>query len=157
MRGIQTGDTCGKALVQRRELEMVFFQRVLIAVACVAGLVAPAAGAADSVAYLSAPSGNIFVTQATKTLRSQDGMALRPGDRISLLQGSKLTLVYANGCRVTLSGVSTVTIGEMPSCATPSASGQGAGSVSTTSSASTTSDASTMSFSLPPPARRASR
>lgn len=129
---------------------MRYFRRVLIAVACLAGVGPPTAGAADFVASLSALAGNVFVTQATKAVRAQDGMPLRPGDRISLLQGARLTVVYANGCRVTLSGASTVTIGAMPSCATQPANSQAASSQAENS-------VPTISFPLPPPARRASR
>lgn len=100
------------------------FLGVLIAAVGIAGTLAQTASAADAAARLTAANGNVFVTQTTKTVRAQDGMSLYPGDRLALLQGSTLILVYGNGCSVPLSGASTVTIGAMPSCGTQSASAQ---------------------------------
>jgi len=76
-----------------------------------------AAVAATASALIYQLQGQVLVTKTTTTVTARNDMALYAGDRIAAVGGA-VTVVYPDGCRVTVPANSTLSIGAANQCST---------------------------------------
>ncbi len=77
---------------------------------------AAGASAADPSAVLQQPKGRVFVEQTTAMTPARHDMPLYVGNRVVVTAGGGVTVVYADGCTVTLPENSLLAIGGPSQC-----------------------------------------
>ena len=77
---------------------------------------AAGASAADPSAVLQQPKGQVFVGQAATMTPAQHNMPLYPGNRVVVAAGGRVTVVYTDGCTVTLPEKSLLAVGGPSQC-----------------------------------------
>jgi len=87
------------------------------------------AGAAT--ARVAQTAGRVLVTQTTATVPAQVDMPLSTGDRIAVVGSSAATVVYTNGCSVTMPANSMLTVGGVTQCSSAQAQVQTTQAVTT--------------------------
>ena len=68
------------------------------AIVLVAALFAGPAFAAESVGSLSAQEGTVLVNQGEEFVTAADAQALKPGDRVMVMEGGSAAITFADGC-----------------------------------------------------------
>jgi len=75
------------------------------------------ATAAESVGTLSRIEGFAVVSQGAQYVAAREGMALKEGDRLMVLDGGNAIVSFTDGCRYTLADDEVLTIGAASTCA----------------------------------------
>ena len=73
--------------------------------------------AADSVGTLSRIQGVAFVSQGAQYVAGREGMALKEGDRLMVMDGGNAVISFSDGCRYDLADNEVLTIGAASTCA----------------------------------------
>ena len=77
---------------------------------------AAGASAADPSAVLQQPKGQVFIGQTAAMTLARHDMPLYPGNRVVVAAGGEATVVYIDGCTVTLSEKSLLAVGGPSQC-----------------------------------------
>lgn len=77
------------------------------------------ASAAEPVpsATISRVEGNAIASQEARYLPAREGMVLKEGDRLMVLEGGTAVISYADGCQYTLKEMGVLVVQKMSTCA----------------------------------------
>lgn len=75
------------------------------------------ASASEPAGTLSQADGFTVVSKGAKYVEAHEGMALKEGDRIMVMEGGSAVITFADGCQYTLSENELLTIGATSTCA----------------------------------------
>ena len=75
------------------------------------------ASAAESVGTLSRIEGFALVSQGAQYVPAREGMALKEGDRLMVMDGGNAIVSFADGCQYTLTDDEVLTVGATSTCA----------------------------------------
>jgi len=76
-----------------------------------------AAAQPEPVGKIARTQGWAVVSLGTQYVTAAEGMPLREGDRLIVLQDSEVTILFKDGCRLTLSENELLTVRELSTCA----------------------------------------
>ena len=79
-----------------------------------------AASAAEPVGSLSRIEGFAFVSQGAQYVAAREGMALKEGDRLMVMDGGNAIISFVDGCRYTLEDNEVLSLGATSTCAADS-------------------------------------
>ena len=88
--------------------------------ACLTAALATAS-AADSVGTLSRVEGVAGVSQGAQYVKGTEGMKLKEGDRLMVMDGGNAVVTFADGCQYALSDNELLTVGPVSTCASDAA------------------------------------
>ena len=89
--------------------------RALLGASLTLGLAA--ASAAEPVGSLSRIEGFAFVSQGAQYVAAKEGMALKEGDRLMVMDGGNAIISFVDGCRYTLQDNEVLSLGATSTCA----------------------------------------
>ena len=98
--------------------KQAFFEKVFIGASLTVGL-SVASAAAEPIGTLSRIDGVAVVSQGAQYIKGSEGMKLKEGDRLMVLEGGNAIIAFADGCQYTLGDNEVLTIGAVSACATP--------------------------------------
>jgi hypothetical protein len=97
-------------------IKQAVFGRVLLGAGLTVGL-GVASAAAELTGTLSRIEGTAVVSQGAQYVKGREGMKLKEGDRLMVLEGGNAVISFADGCRYTLGDNELLTVGAASTCA----------------------------------------
>lgn len=94
---------------ENQMIKTALISAAMFSITCVS---AQAAG--TSIASLE---GNVMVNQGESYQTGHQGMLLKQGDRIMIMEGAKLSLSYSDGCHFTFKSSQIIEVGDVSVCA----------------------------------------
>ena len=73
--------------------------------------------AAEPVGTLARIQGIAFVSQGAQYIAGREGMALKEGDRVMVMDGGNATISYVDGCKYSLGDNEVLSLGATSTCA----------------------------------------
>ena len=92
--------------------------KVILGVSLTLGL--GAVSAAEPVGTLSRVEGFAFVSQGAQYVAGREGMSLKEGDRVMVMDGGNAIISFADGCKYSLADNEVLSLGGTSTCASDS-------------------------------------